>query len=306
MSEKIKEPELENEPIKNITPEGEYYEGEPAPLIVVKQLPVIEERLKTIKQVAEKKTADALALVCTEETLVAVKEARAALRKDFQLLEDTRKMVKKAVFAPYETFEASYKEYVTNVFIPADVKLKAKIDEVENNLKEAKKAEVAAYFYEYLESKKIDFVTFENANINVTRTASMKSLKEQAKAFADRICEDLNLIETQEHKDEVLYEYKNTLNVSNAITSVVKRYKAIEEAKAREAELKAKQEAQQKAAEKVEAVAEALAPPTVEEPIEAKVPKRYEASFKVATYDLEKLKKLIAFMEKEGIEYEQL
>ena len=310
MSKKIIEPELENEPIKNITPEGEFYEGEPAPaapLIVVKQLPVIEERLKTIKQVTEAKIADALALVCTEENLVAVKEARAALRKDFQNLEDTRKMVKKAVLAPYEAFEASYKEYVTNVFNPADAKLKARIDEVETELKEAKKSEVAAYFYEYLESKMIDaFVTFENANINVTRTASMKSLKEQAKAFVDRICEDLNLIETQEHKTEILLEYKKSLNVSNAITTVVNRYKAIEEAKAREAELKARQEAEQKAAEKVEAVAEALAPPTVEEPTEAKAPTRYEASFKVATYDLEKLKKLLAFMEKEGIEYEQL
>lgn len=305
----INHPEGEKALIKNFTHDGEYYEGDPAPaapLIVVKQLPVIEEHLKTIKQKTEEKVANALALVCTEETLVAVKEARAALRKDFQQLEDTRKMVKKAVLAPYEAFEASYKEYVTNVFTPADAKLKARIDEVEDALKEAKKAEVAAYFYEYLESKGIDFVTFEDTHINVTRSASKKSLMEQAKAFVDRICEDLNLIETQEHKTEILIEYKKTLNVSNAITTVVNRYKAIEEAKAREAELKAKQEAQQKAAEKVEAVAEALAPPTVEEPTEAKAPTRYESSFKVVTYDLEKLKKLIAFMEKEGIEYEQL
>lgn len=305
MSKKIKEPQIENEPIKNITPEGEYYEGEPAPLIVVKQLPVIEEHLKNIKQVTEAKIADALALVCTEDTLVTVKEVRAALRKDFQQLEDTRKMVKKVVLAPYEAFEASYKEYVTNVFNPADMKLKTRIDEVENELKEAKKAEVAAYFYEYLESKGIEFVSFEDTHINVTRTASMKSLKEQAKAFVDRICEDLNLIETQEHKTEILIEYKKTLNVSNAITTVVNRYKAIEEAKAREAELKAKQEAQQKAAEKVEAVAEALTPPKVEEPT-ATPAKRYSVTFMAVADDLDKIRRLKAFMEKEGIEYEQL
>lgn len=311
MSKKIKEPDLETTPIKNITPEGEFYEGEPAPLIVVKQLPVIEEHLKSIKEVAEAKTNAALALVCTEETLVAVKEARAALRKDFQQLEDTRKMVKNAVLAPYNDFEAAYKKYVTNVFTPADAKLKAKIDEVENELKEAKKAEVAAYFYEYLESKKIDFVTFENANINVTRSASKKNLNEQAKAFVDRICEDLNLIETQEHKVEILVEYKKTLNVSNAITTVVERYKAIEKAKEIEEHLKAQKEAQQKAAEQTpiptsDPADAPLEAPTVEVPKEVKAPTRYEASFKVATYDIEKLKKLIAFMEKEGIEYEQL
>lgn len=302
----INHPEAEKALIKNITPDGEYYEGDPAPLIVVKQLPVIEEHLKSIKEVAEAKTNAALALVCTEETLVAVKEARAALRKDFQQLEDTRKMIKNAVLAPVEKFEAEYKKYVTEVFGPADKKLKERIDEVETTLKEEKKAEIAAYFNEYLESKGIDFVTFEDTHINVTRSASKKSLMEQAKAFVDRICEDLNLIETQEHKTEILIEYKKSLSVSNAITTVVNRYRAIEEAKAKEAELKAKQEAQQKAAEKVEAVAEALAPPTVEEATEDKAPTRYEASFKVATYDIEKLKKLIAFMEKEGIEYEQL
>ena len=308
MAKKIVEPNTEPEyvPIKNITPEGEFYEGEPAPLIVVKQLPVIEEHLKTIKQVAEAKVADALALICTEENLVAVKEARAALRKDFQNLEDTRKMIKNTVLAPIEKFEAEYKKYVTEVFGPADKELKERIDEVENELKEVKKAEIAAYFYEYLESKGIDFVTFEYTHINVTRSASKKSLMEQAKAFVDRICEDLSLIETQEHKTEILIEYKKSLNVSNAITTVVERYKAIERAKEIEEQLKAQKESQQKAAEKVEAVVEALAPPTVEEPTETEVQKVYEASFKVSTHDLEKIKKLIAFMDKEGIKYEQL
>ena len=51
------------------------------------------------------------------------------------------------------------------------------------------------------------------------------------------------------------------LNVSGAITTVVNRRKAIEEAKAREEERQVKVEVEQKA---VEQVAEALTPPTVE------------------------------------------
>lgn len=306
----IKTPSDPVPPIKNIYEHGkEDYMNEQTSLIVVKQLPIIEEHLKTIKQATEKKVADALALVCTEDTLVAVKEARAALNKDFKVLEDTRKMVKKSVLAPYNDFEASYKECVTNVFTSADAQLKARIEEVETELKEAKKAEVAAYFYEYLESKGVDFVTFDNANINVTRTASMKSLKEQAKAFIDRICEDLNLIETQEHKTEILIEYKKSLNVSNAITTVVERYKAIERAKEIEEQLKAQKEAEQAAVEKVEAIveaeAEALTPPTVEEPTVTPA-KRYSVTFMAVADDLDKIRRLKAFMEKEGIEYEQL
>lgn len=59
----------------------------------------------------------------------------------------------------------------------------------------------------------------------------MKSLKEQAKAFIDKIVDDLNLIKTQEHKAEILVEYKQTLNVAQAITIVINRFKAIEEEK---------------------------------------------------------------------------
>ena len=86
----------------------------------------------------------------------------------------------------------------------------------------------------YLNSKNIDFVTFESANINVTLTASMKSLKEQAKNFIDKIVDDLNLIDTQEHKAEILVEYKQSLNVSQAITTVTNRFKAIEEENAKQ------------------------------------------------------------------------
>lgn len=63
----------------------------------------------------------------------------------------------------------------------------------------------------------IDFVTFEQANIGITLSASLKSLKEQAKNFADRISDDLMLIQTQENKAEILVEYKNTLNVSHRL-----------------------------------------------------------------------------------------
>lgn len=64
----------------------------------------------------------------------------------------------------------------------------------------------------------------------------MKSLKEQAKQFIDKIVDDLKLIETQEHKAEILVEYKQTLNVAQAITTVTNRFKAIEEEKAKQEE----------------------------------------------------------------------
>lgn len=238
-------------------------------LIVVKQLPVIQEQLQQVKEAVSARVEAACSLVCTEDTVKSVKEERANLNKEFKLWEEKRKEVKKAVITPYEQFEVVYKDCVSDIYKQADADLKAKINSVEDELKQQKTKTVHAYFNEYLCSVETDialfeFVTFERANINVTLSASLKSLKEQAKAYIDRICDDVNLIATQEHKDEILYEYKKTFNVSSAITTVVNRYKAIEEAKAREEERKAQQEAAQKAAEKVETVVEELTPPTVE------------------------------------------
>ena len=236
-------------------------------IIVVKQLPVIVEQLQTIKADVTKRVNEAKSLVCTEETVKTVKAVRAELNKEFKGWEEKRKQVKTAIMSPYEQFEAVYKDCITDVFKKADADLKNEIDGVETALKTQKLDEVFDYFCEYRDSKGIDFVDFKSANINVTLSASMKSLKEQAKAFIDRVCDDLSLIDTQEHKEEILYEYKQSLNVANAITTVSNRYKAIEEAKARAAERAAKIEAEKEAAAKVEAVVETLAPPTVEEPI---------------------------------------
>lgn len=238
-------------------------------IIVVKQLPEIEERLQEIKVDVTERVNNAMSLVCTEETIQTVKQIRADLNREFKGWEEKRKEVKKEVMTPYDNFEAVYKDCITDIYKRGDADLKCKIANLENEMKAQKTAEVRAYFDEYLASKNIDFITYENADINVTLSASMKSLKEKAKAFIDRVCDDLNLIDTQEHKEEILYEYKRFFNVSSAITTVQMRHKALEEERAREAERKAKEEAEKVAAEKVATVVETLTPPTVvDEPIE--------------------------------------
>ena len=274
-------------------------------IIVVKQLPVIVEQLQTIKADVTARTNDAMSLVCNEDTVKEVKAVRAELNKELKYWEEKRKEVKAAVMQPYDQFEMVYKDCITNVFKNADADLKGKIDSVESQLKEEKLAEVKAYFDEYRDSKiddGIKWLVFGRANINVTLSASMKSLKEQAKAFIDRICEDLNLIETQEHKDEILYEYRQNLNVSASITTVVNRYKAIEAEKAREAERQAKLEAEQKAAEKVESVVETLTPP-IAPPVE----EEEILPLMLTIYGTRsKLDELKVYLERNGYEYEQI
>lgn len=273
-------------------------------IIVVKQLPVIEQQLAQIKQQVAERVETVTSLVVTEDTVKAVKKARAELGAEFKSWEEKRKEVKKAVITPYEKFEEVYNDCISNSYKTADKLLKQRIDEVENELKAKKAAEVQSYFEEYLASKGIDFVTYAQAGLNITLSASLKSLKEQAKAFIDRIESDLKLIETfTDLKAEILVEYKKSLNVSDAITGVKARAKAVQEEQARQ-----EAEAEKRAAEaqRVEAIKATIpeSPAAVEAPAEVQQEEpKLTLRFTVKA-TRSKLRELKKFLDERKYEYE--
>ncbi len=215
-------------------------------LIQVKQIPVIIENLKSVKSVIEKKVNSACEMVCTDENYKEIKKLRSELNKEFSEFESRRKAVKSEIITPYEAFETVYKDCVLLPYKKADSALKGKVDTIEQGLKQEKYEKSKSYFDEYSKSLGIDFVAYEQVSLNITMSVSLKKLKETIKSNLDKIMDDLKLIATQEHKDEILYEYKRSLNVSVAITSVTERYKAIEEEKARaEAERAEREKAEQ-------------------------------------------------------------
>ena len=279
-----------------------------AELIRVVQLPEIEEHLQSIKVAVTQKVNDALSLICTEDTVKSVKAVRADLNKDLKDFEERRKAVKKAIMSPYEQFEAVYKECISDTYKKADIELKAKIDSVENELKEAKRTEVEAYFEECSKSVGVDFVRLSDLNLNITLSASVKSLKRQVKEYFDKVIQDLALIATLEHTTEILVEYRKTLDVSDAVLTVQERHKAIAEQEKRNAEASIIAEKQAETVEKVEkavreSVAEEISAPEVEEaPPEGNEPV-YEATFRV-TGTLAQLKALKKFLKDGGYQYE--
>ena len=274
-------------------------------LIIVKQLPQIEEHLKDLSIEVDKKVEDAKSLVCTDENVKTIKQIRAELNKEFKEVEQQRKLVKEQVLAPYMQFETIYKQYISDKYKDADADLKLKINSVEDELKNKKEQEIKDYFEEYKIANNIDFITYGQARINVTLSASMKSLKEQAKQFIDKIIDDLNLIETQEHKAEILVEYKQTLNVAQSITSVTNRFKAIEEEKKRQEqkvvhiEMNGNHEITQKSYEQLE---NAFNKP-LEQPKEEKQEEILTLKFTVRGTRTN-LKELKQFLESGGYDYE--
>ena len=107
-------------------------------LIVVKQLPQIEEHLKELSIDIDKKVENAKSLVCTEENVKTIKQVRADLNKEFKEVEQQRKMVKEQILAPYMQFEEIYKTYISDKYKSADNDLKTKISLTENELKAKK------------------------------------------------------------------------------------------------------------------------------------------------------------------------
>lgn len=234
-------------------------------LIVIKQLPVIEEHLQKMKLEIEQRVGMANALECSEDTRKEVKKVRAQLNKDLEDFENRRKEVKKKIEEPYKQFEQIYKENISEPFKAGINKLDEKIRTVESGIKSEKTRKVEAYFDEYQKSMGIDFLSLEKSRIQITLSASEKSLKTAAKEYIDKAADDLKLIETQKHSDEILLEYKRNLSVSAAITTVLNRHRELENM----ADAKAEQEktaAQLKAAEDTvdEIMTEIAPPPTVE------------------------------------------
>ena len=276
-------------------------------LVEVRQLPIIVEQLHLLKNRIEETVGYALSLECNEDTYKQIKAMRSQINKEFKELDALRIDVKRQILVPFNDFEAAFKECVSNVVTPAVSRLTGKINTVEDSLKESKKAELREYFNECCQSKRVFFLNFEDAGINVTLSASLKSLKEKVKSFVDRVSDDVATIETLEHSAEIFVEYKHSLNASIAIQTVNARHRAIEDEKLR-AEHRKAFEARQ--AETVAKVEEVLTAPTVTDDVAepSEVPeelKFYCASFKVKTSNIDDLKALVEFMKERGIEYEQ-
>lgn len=267
-------------------------------VIQIVQLPIIREQLQPLKERIDKEVSDALSLICTEETIQAVKTTRANLNKMLTELEAQRKTVKAQIMAPYNEFEAVYKECVTDTLRSADDALKRKISDVETEQKNRCEESLREYFDELCAANHLEWLTFEKSGVKVDLTSAKQKtptkLRKQLVEFVAKVNKAIETIATMDDSTEILVEYKQSLDLPDAISKVMDRHHRIREEEQGQEQRQAIIEQEAEAAKKVEA----LAPPTVVEQ-----EKIYECPFKVKT-TMDKLKKLKAFLESEEIEYE--
>lgn len=267
-------------------------------LIRVVALPVIEEQLRTLKDRWEQRAAEAESMVCTEDTVRAVKAFRAEMRREFDEVEALRKAAKQAVMEPYNQFEAVYKECVTAAFRRADNACSRKVSEVEQDMKQRCEDGLRDYFAELCAVHHLDWLEYERAGVTVdmasAKAKTPKKLREQLSAFVAGVAESVERINFLEDSEEIMIEYQRTLDAAGAICTVKERHQRIEEQRQFQ---EARRTIRAQEAEMVRRV-EALAPPVQAEP-----PKTVKCTFTVRT-TMDKLKKLKEFLNMEGIQYE--
>ena len=260
-------------------------------IIIVKQLPIIEEQLQTLKSEIEARVSTALAMECTDKTLKEVKQMRTTLRKELDEFEQRRKFVKAQIEEPYKKFEEIYKECVSNTYKTADAELKRKIDDVETTRKAEKLKKVKEYAEELKQSTGLYWLDTDRVIPPVTLSASVKSLMDKVEQTIGSIRNDIDCIDDP----EILAEYQKTLNLAQSQRTVKERREAIERAK-KQAERTQKQDEIHRQAEGM--IDEIITPPTVQE-----VEKTYRMSFTVVG-TLSQLKETKSFLESRGIQYE--
>lgn len=277
-----------------------------AELIVVKQIPVIEERLISQKEKWEREVRDAEAMLCTEETLAAVKAARARCNQEFAIFEEQRKDVKRMILEPYNHFEAVYKDCVTDSHDQAVSAYNKKISNTESEIKRLCEEGLRDYFAELCAVHHLDWLAYERAGIKVdmasAKAKTPSKLRKQLAEFVVSVADSVDRIIALEDAGEIMAEYKRTLNASDAICTVQERRRRVEE---QEKELEARKAAREQEAAMVRRV-EALAPPVVmakpfEKGPDEIIPK---LTFTVINATRAQLRRVREFLNMEGIQYE--
>ena len=124
----------------------------------------------------------------------------------------------------------------------------------------------------------------------------MKSLKEQALAFIEKVANDLKLIELEEYKDEILLEYnKNGFDFTQSKLDVITRHKQLEEIQQKQKEIQLQIDDDAKIVEKVN---EITTPKEIIDDSEI-----LTATFTITTTK-ENIIKVREFLKKEGINYD--
>lgn len=230
-----------------------------AELIVVTQLPVIEERLQSMKADVDALVLEGLSMVCTGETIQSVKAKRSEIRKKCSQIKYSLKDAEEYILKPFRSIEQYCKEQLLSPLQDADEKLKVSISEFEDGIIKRRCEEgLRDYFAELCAVHHLDWLTYERAGIKVdmasAKAKTPNKLRKQLMEFVVGVADSVDRISALEDAGEIMAEYKRTLNAADAICTVQERCRRVEEQKKELEARKAVREQEDAMARRVEAL----------------------------------------------------
>ena len=239
---------------------------------------------------------------CTEENKQEVKKVRTSINNTLKVFEDKRKEIKAQVLEAYNQFNDKYEQEVKTKLENASNDLKMKIDYIEAQQLAEKDVELGNFIEEHIKANHLENIlkdvaeVVRLANLKVNLSSSIKSLKEGALAFIQRVANEVKLIELEETPSNLLYEYQqNGFDLTKAKLTLIERQRQIEELAKQREQVQEVQKVEEKIVVQVE---EIVAPKEIVE----------EQQLLTVTFTItdtkENIIKVREFMKEMGIKYE--
>ena len=211
-------------------------------IVKIEALPKIFYELEKVGEFLDKELAEIKKLDVSEESKQSIKKVRANINETLKQFEDKRKEIKNKCLEAYNLFEEKYNGEVKIKLTNASEELKDAISVIETKQIRQKEDEVFAFIDEHIHTNHLEkiimipeVICFANLKINLS--TSIKSLKEDAKAYIEKVANEVKVIELEDnYSDEILLEYqKNGYDYTKAKLDVITKHKELEElAKQRE------------------------------------------------------------------------
>lgn len=190
-------------------------------------------------------------MVVTEDGIAAAKSDKAKIRKISSAISEQRIAVKKRYLEPYNAFEANMKE-LSGMCDEASKNIDDQLKKFEEQRKAQKRAELLDFYQALNAPAWLTFERIENPrwmNVTFSMDEAQKEITEKVSAINADI-ESISGFDA-EFADEMLLEYRKTLNVSGAIQRGNELRRMKQERERRRAEQEAAEKA--RAAEREEA-----------------------------------------------------
>lgn len=209
----------------------------------VQALPAVVWNYEEVKSGVEKALEQYKSRAYTAQTITGAKADRAALNKLAEAMAAKRREMKARYLEPYTAFETQCKE-IEGMIAQVSGQIDAQVKEYENAEKEAKRAEIAAYYSE-AGAQIIEQVPLE-AIFNpkwLNKTYRMESIKAEIDATVARILESMETIRSSCGQD-VAACLETYLHGGLDLAAAIRKHQHLEKVRAAEAQRVAQQEQQ--------------------------------------------------------------